>query len=220
MLRRMVVMAAGVALLAAACGTGSVDEAEVASAPPPADAPAAEADVPEAVSPPTVAIKEPAEEADAPEEGDGSNEGIQVHGHWTIEVTNPDGSLATRTEFENALTQPGAQSLAAVLTGNFALAEGSIDLTVESEELTGCNNDDGDFVFPYNSVASRVLDGSVSRWTASFTALTADQILSVATCTSGSAGKDGPVFTEKTLDSPVPIVEGQEIEITVEISFS
>lgn len=33
----------------------------------------------------------------------GPIEGIKVHGHWEIEVRNPDGSLATRTEFENAL---------------------------------------------------------------------------------------------------------------------
>jgi hypothetical protein len=34
--------------------------------------------------------------------GDGSHEGIKVHGHWTIEVRNPDGSLAARRVFENA----------------------------------------------------------------------------------------------------------------------
>src|SRR5271154_6454109 len=31
------------------------------------------------------------------------NEGIKVHGHWTIEVRNPDGSVATHREFENSL---------------------------------------------------------------------------------------------------------------------
>jgi hypothetical protein len=33
----------------------------------------------------------------------GAQEGIKVHGHWTIEVRNPDGSVATHREFENAL---------------------------------------------------------------------------------------------------------------------
>ena len=33
-------------------------------------------------------------------------EGIKVHGHWTIEVRNPDGSLASHREFENSLV-PG-----------------------------------------------------------------------------------------------------------------
>lgn len=33
-------------------------------------------------------------------------EGITVHGNWVLEVTNPDGTLAERREFENALS-PG-----------------------------------------------------------------------------------------------------------------
>src|SRR5258706_7693050 len=37
----------------------------------------------------------------------GPNEGIKVHGHWTIEVRNPDGMLVTHREFENGLVAPG-----------------------------------------------------------------------------------------------------------------
>jgi hypothetical protein len=33
----------------------------------------------------------------------GSHEGITVHGHWIIEVKNPDGKVANRVEFENSL---------------------------------------------------------------------------------------------------------------------
>jgi hypothetical protein len=36
----------------------------------------------------------------------GQSEGINVHGHWTIEVRNPDGKVVSHTEFENALS-PG-----------------------------------------------------------------------------------------------------------------
>jgi len=67
----------------------------------------------------------------------GSHEGITVHGHWTIEVRNPDGSLVRRVEFENSLdpgftvTNPtagqppliipgGAAYLSAVLTGQWS----------------------------------------------------------------------------------------------------
>jgi hypothetical protein len=49
---------------------------------------------------------------DAPE--DGPHNGIKVHGHWTIEVRNPDGTLATHREFENSLTF-GARFLATAL---------------------------------------------------------------------------------------------------------
>ncbi len=48
----------------------------------------------------------------------GNHEGIQVHGHWTIEVRNPDGKLVSHTEFENSLaSNGGAALLAGLLTG-------------------------------------------------------------------------------------------------------
>lgn len=58
--------------------------------------------------------------------GDGRHEGIKVHGHWIIEVRNPDGTVVTHREFENALLQP-ASALAAILsrgatTGAWAVA--------------------------------------------------------------------------------------------------
>jgi len=38
----------------------------------------------------------------------GAHEGIKVHGHWTIELRNPDGSIATHREFENSLVTPNS----------------------------------------------------------------------------------------------------------------
>src|SRR5438105_1222202 len=38
-------------------------------------------------------------------------ESIQVHGHWTIDVAEPDGSAVSHTEFENALTSQGTALL-------------------------------------------------------------------------------------------------------------
>lgn len=46
---------------------------------------------------------------------DGAHEGIKVHGHWAIEVRNPDGSVSESREFENALTVQGATGLALFL---------------------------------------------------------------------------------------------------------
>jgi hypothetical protein len=45
-------------------------------------------------------------------------EGITVHGHWVIDVRNPDGSLAQHREFENSLTLNGTYVLAALLSGS------------------------------------------------------------------------------------------------------
>lgn len=42
---------------------------------------------------------------------------IRVHGHWTIVVRNPDGSIASRREFENSLVLGGADLLPALLGG-------------------------------------------------------------------------------------------------------
>jgi hypothetical protein len=54
----------------------------------------------------------------APERAGGPSEGIQVHGHWTIEVRNPDGTLAGRTEFENALSPAGEGTLMQAMSRN------------------------------------------------------------------------------------------------------
>jgi len=45
--------------------------------------------------------------------------GIKVHGHWMMEIKNPDGSTASRKEFENSLTtgtNSGNGMLASLLT--------------------------------------------------------------------------------------------------------
>ena len=74
------------------------------------------------------ATAKPAAEPAAPK---GQHEGITVHGHWVIEVKNPDGKLVRRVEFENSIdpgfslpngpspiTVPGGASLlSGLLTG-------------------------------------------------------------------------------------------------------
>jgi hypothetical protein len=49
----------------------------------------------------------------------GQSEGIKVHGHWIIEVRNPDGKVVTHREFENALVtgtiNDGGAFLASIL---------------------------------------------------------------------------------------------------------
>jgi hypothetical protein len=74
------------------------------------------------------AAENPSGERHAPK---GQPEGINVHGHWTIEVRNPDGKLVTHREFENALSPgfpvptagqaaSGEALLSAMLTGQVA----------------------------------------------------------------------------------------------------
>src|ERR1700689_5452346 len=59
----------------------------------------------------------------------GSHEGIIVHGHWTLEVKNPDGTVVERREFENALDPfEGADLLTGVLSGEYTPLGFYVDL--------------------------------------------------------------------------------------------
>jgi len=64
------------------------------------------------------ALPAPAQLSSAAKPG---QEGLKVHGHWKIVVKNPDGSIASTTEFNNALVTPGAGDSALVnfLTGSW-----------------------------------------------------------------------------------------------------
>ena len=53
----------------------------------------------------------------------GMQAGITVHGHWTIDVRNKDGALASHTELENALDPvDGPPLLAGFLDGEYVPA--------------------------------------------------------------------------------------------------
>lgn len=57
---------------------------------------------------------------------DASHEGIKVHGHWTIEVRNPDGSLVRYVEFENSL-DPGFSYTGSVAGSPIVQVHGGAD---------------------------------------------------------------------------------------------
>ncbi len=62
----------------------------------------------------------PATAAENEHTAGGPHEGIQVHGHWVIEVKNPDGTVTARREFENSIQPNGAVFLASLIAGNNA----------------------------------------------------------------------------------------------------
>jgi len=74
----------------------------------------------------------------AASERGGQKEGIKVHGHWTIEVQNPDGTLVTRREFENALTPEGGTTLALVLGLKNTFGEWAIRLKGDTNANEPC----------------------------------------------------------------------------------
>jgi len=110
---------------------------------------------------PTVPAAAPAKAAPAAQAGQstapserkpgGNHEGIHVHGHWTIEVRNPDGKLVSHTEFENSLaSNGGATLLAGLLTGTVTPGSWQVYLASDS-------SGDGAIVFaePNSTAASQ-----------------------------------------------------------------
>ena len=65
-----------------------------------------------------------------------SSEGVKVHGHWVIDVRNPDGTLAQHRDFENSLTSPngGDAIITGLLTGTYVYGTWYV---VESATQTG-----------------------------------------------------------------------------------
>jgi hypothetical protein len=71
--------------------------------------------------------------------------GIKVHGHWVLEVKNPDGSVAERKEFENSLVtvgeptgnSSGSYGLSQILAGQAYVYQWSVGLT---NSITVCCN--------------------------------------------------------------------------------
>jgi len=64
---------------------------------------------------------------------DGSlHQGLRVHGHWVINVSNPDGSQVQHHEFENSLEPSAGGTLAGLLGGQFSMGNMMIALGYSS----------------------------------------------------------------------------------------
>jgi hypothetical protein len=191
----------------------------------------------------------------APSANNGPNEGVKVHGYWTIDVTNPDGTLAEHREFENSLTAYGATALAQVMGRKYSVGEWFVlvDNTVPGSNafqappnynptndpnlLVPCaasimevqiDDELSDFatltidvpatgananklVLKGTAVAQR--DGSINRVRTGSNLLTPNQIPHPAY---GGFG----IFSGTELSSPVNLTNGQQVAVTVVISFS
>jgi hypothetical protein len=120
------VLAALLVLVLSSAGIGRA-QAGTASSAVPAATPAKAAPVAQAVHPVTPAKRQPG----------GTHEGITVHGHWVIEVRDPDGRLVQHREFENLLTSVGAQNLPLFLSGFEAPGGWYIELIDPNNTATG-----------------------------------------------------------------------------------
>jgi hypothetical protein len=163
--------------------------------------------------------------------------GIKVHGHWTIDVLNPDGSRASHHEFQNALQPPGAANLARFL--GKVNSPGMWDVLLYSTAgaancsvagvpciLSESNYPNGNGPLSVTVPTSGpnqdklVLAGSFP----SPDARSLFRVISgVTLCPTGSPGCSpgtlGGNFSLKDFD-PIPVQAGQIIQITVVFSFS
>ena len=176
------------------------------------------------------------------ESGGETQEGIKVHGHWTIEVSDPDGTLVERREFDNALHEEyGALALARVLARNRTVAFWEIELTsyailpyfkVDIQEAgdpgTGAHvfktltvefvdSGDNPGTIILSGTATAHQDGEISYVKTNLITVSPNQAPS-ATQFSGTHWASQ--FTETTLSPGVHVTEGQQVAVTVVISFS
>jgi hypothetical protein len=176
--------------------------------------------------------------------GGSTQEGIQVHGHWIIEVREPDGRVASRYEFDNDLTD-GDLALSKLLARDLSVGGWIIRLynlggtlpwtdspctIVESTDslppdartfynLTVVWDTSPKVILSGTATAER--DGAI------------DTVITVLTlCNSDVAPDDCPgtldaqyQFTRAYLvpdiyPAPIDVLDGQIVQVTVEISFS
>lgn len=167
-------------------------------------------------------------------------EGIQVHGDWTLTVRNPDGVVSAVHEFKNALSvSTGADRLLVDLLGGAAVP-GQWTVVLATNTPSACGGTSGGCYISEVSLShinstnltksipasgpdsgKLVLRGSVRMVSSAgisivTTSLSTCAATSPAPCTSLSA----PEFTRKLLDALVPVSADQLVEVKVVISFS
>jgi hypothetical protein len=162
-------------------------------------------------------------------------EGIQVHGHWTIEVRDPDGTLKAHREFENSLVGVGAGNGADLLTG---LLLGTVTPGGFSLALNGL----GPIILPLGpactmapacNVTLKAMPGAGFTVSGTVFNAPAGKIVNVVTavgtcpgtvapssCFINSNVTNTPGLTSKDLTAaPIAVTAGQTVSVTVQITF-
>jgi hypothetical protein len=104
----------------------------------------------------------PAPPATSPSRG-GLKTGVKVHGYWKIDVRNPEGKLASHTEFENSLTTNDPNGLSGDYALAYLLSGGGRDITVtgDTDFSTLSENSLAAFLAAWN--AAEYVDGRARK---------------------------------------------------------
>lgn len=177
--------------------------------------------------------------------GGETREGIAVHGRWTIEVRDPDGTLVERREFDNALATQAPALLAELAAGSRTSGIWRIDLAGGSGNNPCAGGASPCFIvetaaggsgstFPTLTVSvpssgpnspKLVLSGTATAQHDSQILLVrtslghCDPTVAPSTDCVGSNMSFSPM-TAAVLSPAVSVVSGQQIQVTVVITFS
>ena len=176
--------------------------------------------------------------ATAPRPND-TQEGIHVHGRWTIVIRNPDGSVSSRQEFENSLVASGHKFLVSLLAGQagqfgWVVRIGSLcgqtkatqcDLAEPAvSQIASAVAFFGEGLVPALSVSVPNTGANSGKFvlTGSATAAYAGQITEVDTSAVTQSGTQMVLFgfTGTALSQAIAVQVGQIMDVTVVVSFS
>lgn len=168
-------------------------------------------------------------------------DGIKVHGHWTIDVRNADGSLASHNEFVNALQPSGATALSALLGRSNTVGSWQLDLmgadaggpcmTIEDPTPVPCTAVEPGTTIPddlsaawFPTLALNLVQGpggtASLELTGNVTASSAVSIEQVRSVIVLSPSIVGTPFSARILATPIQVAIGQQIYVKVVLSFS
>ncbi len=171
-----------------------------------------------------------------------ASDGINVHGHWTVTVTNPDGSVDAVHEFENALNPAASEALTALIMGNASINYWLMFLFFEGQNPQNAKCLEGTSL-GYNwiltdELGSSMLDYGVPSVTAIRDITTEGKPIKISGhCTLITDGPSeieqvatkfhltppvwGGLFTLTGDEfTPIPIANGNKLSFTVIISFN
>lgn len=161
-------------------------------------------------------------------------EGVTVHGHWTIDVKNVDGTLVKRHDFENALDAAGALNMATFLgrvnsPGLWSVIlyspPGTPDCLPSGPPCALSENrwwhaNGGDLTLSTSAGRQVVLTGSfTSPDTRSFISGQSGVRLCPALSAGCQQGSIGGAFTTANF-APISVQAGQMVQVTVVFTFS
>ena len=156
----------------------------------------------------------------------GPSEGIKVHGRWTIAVLNADGTVASRHEFDNALTN--GRTVLAQLLSRFRSHVG--DWTIKLEGTSGGSGQVfwieehfGSWPPPIGKLAVTLILQSRVELNGSIQAAGPVSIHEVSTVVETCRDTGCPEaweFTRHVLSAPINVAANQIVQVKVVISFS